>query len=885
MMIKIWRYEARSEKGRGGVTAQNLAFGTSLSSGRYIFGLGDGDLHSAVGDLVRPVGDYVADMERAPDKVSGRFAYNLAAEEPEAQIDELASHAASAGLEQFWHLVVSHRPGEELTDKEMEEIRRTIAKVLGVQECPMVWATHKDTAHLHDHGLIVSFLADTNESIAFGEGWWKEKAQIAIAICEYRLGLEPEPNRRYVADDRGVYHLQSWEKVADAEGRLLLDRTAMRTMQRNHDAAVRENEAPSGVEPGSPWLLDRGMEKLAGPAISKAKSWHDVHHNLAAIGVRYVKVGNTGVLEAVTSPGPWSQCEGVRCRAGTAYANAALGKLSKRLRSDDYLPPPPDLEVRAFVMPRYNAADKAVAADQKNRNEELSEFKALTEHLDKDYKQAYHTLRGAEKGAGVNQSRQERKAAHQNELGAVKAARRHIVTPSKLTAPRAGSPAPLPATEIAAFMWGPVRQGSRSDEKRKEAEERLEKLYTRQRVAAETRYYRDQQLAFVERQRTIQIFSARRSARIDALALARAKFTEIRIVARQRIRESLARIGAEIGLSVGPERLGAVSKDHHDQIRNGSLRSILSRANDWHASLASRRRSRLAVQRDRQERAKIARNHTSARLTEYHERNAADTDRGTAPAPPPNIAGKASLRLDHLDRNRLKLVPSRFNVDGIRFLDDPALTETFADKPRFAVLPNIQERLKAIEAIQIEERRWIAAAVLSGRVTIADGQLKASGEGDRWAEAFWEHQKDDPSFHRLLLVARLRPDRFQFDLDQRPDVRAWKTARAQQPDLADVIANEIFVASLRHGRKVFEEEHAKNNRTVLTAAKIADEYREQIFKTMGFDDAELLRQTKGRFSDTYRAEIRQRPNETNSAFARRRKGHARIFSPRSGRNR
>lgn len=216
MMIKIWRYEARSEKVTGGATAQNLAFGTSLSSGRYIFGLGDGDLHSAVGDLVRPVGDYVADMERVPDKVSGRFAYNLAAEEPEAQIDELASHAASAGLERFWHLVVSHRPGEELTDEEMEEIRRTIAKVLGVQECPMVWATHKDTDHLHDHGLIVSFLADTNEPIAFGEGWWKEKAQIAIAICEYRLGLEPEPNRRYVADDRGVYHLQSWEKVADA---------------------------------------------------------------------------------------------------------------------------------------------------------------------------------------------------------------------------------------------------------------------------------------------------------------------------------------------------------------------------------------------------------------------------------------------------------------------------------------------------------------------------------------------------------------------------------------------------------------------------------------------------------------------------------------------
>lgn len=885
MMIKIWRYEARSEKVRGGVTAQNLAFGTSLSSGRYIFGLGDGDLHSAVGDLVRPVGDYVADMERVPDKVSGRFAYNLAAEEPEAQIDELASHAASAGLERFWHLVVSHRPGEELTDEEMEEIRRTIAKVLGVQECPMVWATHKDTAHLHDHGLIVSFLADTNEAIAFGETWWKEKAQIAIAICEYRLGLEPEPNRRYVADDRGVYHLQSWEKVADAEGRLLLDRTAMRTMQRNHDAAVRENEAPTGVEPGSPWLLDRAMKKLAGPAISKAGSWHEAHHNLAAIGVRYVKVGNTGVLEAVSNPGPWSQCEGVRCSAGTAYANAALGKLSKRFRSDDYVPPPPDLEVRAFVMPRYNAADKAAAADQKNRNEELSEFKAITEHLDKDYKQAYHTLRGAEKGVGVNQARQERKAAHQDELGAVKAARRHIVTPSKQTAPRAGSSAPLPATDIAAFVWGPVRQGSQSDEKRKEAEERLEKLYTRQRLAAETRYYRDQQLAFVERQRTIQIISARRSARIDALALARVKFTEIRIVARQRIRESLARIAAELAIAIKPGRLAGIAATHRRKVDADVRLSIVERARAWALSRKEKVRLRRDVQNDRAARGRAVLALTSETLRDYRERNEADSDVGRAPAPLLNIAGKASLRLDHLDRDRLKLVPSRFDVDGIRFLDDPVLMETFADKPRFAVLPNVQERLKAIEAIQIEERRWIAAAVLSGRVTIADGQLKAHNDGDRWAEAFWAHQKGDPSFHRLLLVARLRPDRFQFDLDQRPDVRAWKTARAQQPDLANLIANEIFVASQRYGRKVFEEERAKNNRTVLTAAKIADQYREQIFKTMRFEDAEMLRRAKGNFSDTYRSEIRQGPNEPNSEFARRRKVHARIFSPASGRSR
>ena len=114
-------------------------------------------------------------------------------------------------------------------------------------------------------------------------------------------------------------------KVADAEGKLLLDRRALLTMQRDHDAAVRENEAPTGVEPGSPWPLERAMGKLAGPAISKAGTWDEVHRNLAAIGMRYVAVGNTGVLEAVSSPGPWSWSGRVPA-GGVGYEGSAAGR-------------------------------------------------------------------------------------------------------------------------------------------------------------------------------------------------------------------------------------------------------------------------------------------------------------------------------------------------------------------------------------------------------------------------------------------------------------------------------------------------------------------------------------------------------------------------------
>lgn len=885
MMMKIFRYEARARDVVGGATAQNLAFGTSLSTGRYIFAIGDATGHVLIGDLVKPVGGYVADPNRAPDRVAGRYAYNLTAEEPEAQIDELASHAASAGLERFWHLVVSHRPGEELTDEEREAIRRIIVRVLCVEECPMIWATHKDTDHLHDHGLIVSSLADTNEPVAFGEGWWKEKAQIAIAICEYRLGLEPEPNRRYVADNTGVYHLLTQTKVADAEGKLLLDRHAMRTMQRDHDKAVLTNEAPAGVEPGSPWPLERAMEKLAGPAIKRGSSWPEVHNNLAAIGLRYVKVGNTGVLEAVSSPGPWSQCDGPRCGAGTAYANAALGKLSGRLCAD-YVPPSPDLEVRAFVMPRYNAPEKADAADQAARKEELSEYKALVEGLETDYKATYNTKLVAEKGDGANAARKRRKASHQAELAAVKSQRHQVVTSSKVTVAR-GPKASTPAKpEISALLWGELRQLGETTDVGKRSRGHLDDHYHVVPGKDETRYYLDGRLAIIERARTIQLLIAARQARIHAVQLAQARFKKLRLVARQKLRESLARIAAELDVELLPQRLNDAVIDHRAKVASQPGSGIVERARKWPKHRDGLAWWRSKTHQDRQRRAQAAMSFDQEAIRDFRRWNDADSDVGSFPNPPKNIAVKALQMLDRIDRNRLQLARSRFNVDGARFLDDPALLSAFKGHERRIILPDVQSRLEAIEAVQIEQRRWIAAAILNGRVTLNNGNLTAIQKGDKWAEAFWAAQKDDPSFQRLLVVSELRPDRFAFNLDERPDVRAWRAVRARgDKRLIGAMAEEFFAASVRYGNKVTKDARDRNVAAPPEAAKVAWSYRHELFEAMGYDDAEALRCTEGRYADTYLGHAYRKPGEPDRDWNKRTRAYEWNFGRQGGRYR
>ena len=882
MIIKIWQYEKRLEGAAGGSVRQNLAFDTSLSTGRYIFGLQTYEDFAALRDQVTKVGDYVADADRAPDRVAGRYAYNLNADEPEDQIDELAVSAAAAGLKRFWHVVVSHRPGETLTDEQLEEIRLTIAQVLGVDGCPMLWATHEDKAHLHEHGLIVSYLADTNEAVAFGEGWWKEKAQVAIAICEHRLGLEPEPNRRYVADDSGVYHLLSATKVADADGKLVLGRTELRTIQREHDAFVRQNDALDGYEPGSPWPLQRAAERLAGPLISNSKSWTEVHERLAAIGMRYVRIGATAVLEAADCSGRWDQTDGMRTAAGSAYANAVLGKLSKRLRKE-YSPPPPDLHVRAFVMPRYNAPEGAAAADKPVRNEELSEFKALKEALETEYSVTYKEKLTTEKGKGANTSRAKRKAAHQAELQAVKLQRRQIVTPSQVNAANRSPTPPLSSNEVCAFVWGESAQGSAATELHRRQREALEPYYRIEPGRKETRYYLGAQLAIIERARTIQLLAVHRMARIHALMLARARFRQIRIVARQKLREALARIAAELEIKLLPQRLSDVVAAHRMTVKREPGYGIVERAGRWGQLEGKLAKLRSATRSDRNARARAATSFNQETIADFRKRNDDNLNAPWRPNPPPDITLDALRTLNRIDRARLHLVRSRFNVDGARFLDDPVLLDAFAGQARKIVLPDVQSRLEAIEAIQIEQRRWVAAAVLNGRVSIQSDVLTTTRKNDQWAEAFWEAQKVDPSFTRLLAVSQLRPDRFAFNLEERPDVRAWKATRARGDErLIGAMAEEIFAASVKYGDAVAKDARDRNIVAPPKSADVAWSYRHELFEAMGYDDAEALRRTKGRFADAYRGHAYCKPDESDREWDKRKSAYARNFAPQSG---
>jgi hypothetical protein len=159
MLITIWRYKAKQKAAVSGRVKQTLAFSTSLATGRYILDLGTADVDMSVVEQVQPIGAYVASADAPPQRVAGRYAYNLHAEDIEDQLNELAISAGNAGLECLWHIVVSHHPDQSISEDQAKIIRETVSRILGVQACPMLWVTHHDCAHEHDHGLVVSSLA------------------------------------------------------------------------------------------------------------------------------------------------------------------------------------------------------------------------------------------------------------------------------------------------------------------------------------------------------------------------------------------------------------------------------------------------------------------------------------------------------------------------------------------------------------------------------------------------------------------------------------------------------------------------------------------------------------------------------------------------------
>ena len=819
MVINIWRYDDARQKARTPKRVEDLAFATALSRARYILDIQLTPQDEAVMKQLKSISAYPNDPKGNPNRVLGQRAYNLASSDPVGHSEEIAIYGARAGLERFWHLAVSSREGDELTPDQLEHARQVILRVLGVQDCPSIWAVHGDTDNQHMHGLIVSFLPAEDRSVKFGQDWWQEACQIAAAIIERDFDLDPEPRHRLVADRTGVYCRISDTRVADENG-TIIGRAEIVAMEKAQREWKQANYALLKEFAGTEYNLEEGIRLLAKPRIENAKNAKEMHESLARVGLRYIaSKSGARVIANGYGPGSGKNALGQGIAANGVYANAALKKLSNRFEaSGGYQPADPDLPVRRFIMPRYNAYDEGKRRDYSETQLAREEAKALIDHLEKHNADRYRRERDNETGPAVNEERTRRKSAHREELELAKAM-------SAALQPRAAAsqkqPSPGPTEESLALLWGPPPERT-TRRQRSDRDQQRAAIDSRYKIEPDgaKRYFLDGQLAFIVRLRTIEIFMRKRRVQIDAAKLAGLLFAKVRIAARHAMRTRFARIAEELNIPIGEPMMEKVGKAHRERLETQSLPGIVASANNYEATLVERQRLRREEQLLRRATSGQNTDPASERTIDIHallsEYDDAKQHCEKSMQPLPHRAALKKLEND-IDHDTLMLSSSRYAQSHggytYRFLDDPVLLREYASDRSVLTDLQMQINLQAIDAIQRDKRRWIAAAIASGNASVEDGRFKMADPATAWAQNFWQAQGRDPKMLRLIGVARARPELFPFDPDERPGNRALASIKNKNSPIV------LRIKAMRHAHEA--RFYGPNGRTSAKAVELS----------------------------------------------------------------
>ena len=771
MIIYIWDYTKSADGLIGGQALQTKAFVTANACARYIMGLQLGPSELEAARLAGIVAEYLTAEQLKSERIQALYASHLPSSKPEDQAAMFAVHAASAGIDRLRHIVWSHGIEERVDPSMMAEHREIIAKVLQIELCPAIGSDHGDTDNDHHHEAVITVDVETGNVVEFGQGWWKEASQIAIAICEFRSDLTSEPNRRYVADETGVYHTFSDIKVADADGQIMrdsagsADRKVIVNILKAHKEFEIANEPPENVDPKNLWDLQRAVEILATPRILKAKSWDEVHRNLARVGLRYVKAPGGANLEAVQFGDDWADRT---LAASAAYPNAAFGKLSKKL--GPFEPAADEMVVRPFVMPRYNAPN-GEKVDGQYRKLARDQFVMLTDDLKAANRTAQNEIYNADLGEKTNEAIKLQAARAKYEREIANAVAENILIKKKS---KASASFTIPEEDkVFATLSPDDSSWTRLRKKKLDEEDEWESLYKKRRTAAGTEYLRFGRIAFVETHNLVVMRSKSTQARIHALKLAQRKFGSVKIMASKRETSKLIALAAEHGIPLDASHR-KLAEQHMAKIKSGPGGSVAQRhlrnkkaLRDLWSLLSAKKKDK--IDRDW----KLSRVDSLRQdILRTSSSTADERNKGVNPEGDPD---KAAMRIiDRISRNELTLSSSRYSDTDLPYADDPVLRKAFAGVSYLLVRQKTQTALQVLERIELQKRRWICAAIISGRVVVGGDALTVTNKADQRAADFYTAQYADPKFRRMLVIAQARPERFTGHADQKAEIRVWQ---------------------------------------------------------------------------------------------------------------
>jgi hypothetical protein len=848
-----------------GITTISSADRKALFAGhavaKYVLGL---ELDEDETRLVREasnIGAYGPDSRGADTRVLDKAVFNLEEGTQRDQALEFAYRVAASGKNSLRQIVVAY--GDESVTEDMAVRHRDVfRRVLRAEGKPMIYSKHGDTGYDHWHLAVCTADANSGKVGQWGQGKEIEALHIALAICEAQDNLKPEPNRRYVADQTGVYHTWSGFRIAEANGEII-SRGAFRAVEAEQVEFDAEVLAPSDSYVGQAIPTPRAIKLLARGVSRQAKSWDEWQRGLARVGIRYEPYRVKGEIAGghLVAVGVLDK-EADRIPASAV--NAGYKRLCKKFGNQAYQPPSSDIRVRPFVAPAYRRMAEEPGRDlshdldlQEQIDEQArieSEFRdfqlALRNRNDAIKAERAEGAEAREKMATLEEKRRHHNLQQRREKASREDADR-ILRALQLAFEREKGrkrKGPRPKTEPASsVLWGEPDEFNRTPEK---GPGQWGRRYTIETLGYSRTYRLNGEIAFVESDSFIAVHSQDRQAKIDALRRAQEKFGRVKIVGPASYRREMLLLAAEHQIPLDAKQAKEAEKLLKAEMSQQSLgeENVVYRASSQRRESIKPKALSPDELRDRREREERSNQFSFELLQEFRRRNAREDEDLKDGKPNATKIPIAHYLLTTINCDRLLLCSSRFSQGGIHFLDDEELLKNFERLRHALVRPEIQQRLEAIRRVHQAKRKWVFTGLATGRLQLSETTLTIPDEFGTWAADFVRGQKNDPTFLRKLgEAAKDEYSNKKVDLAVRPEIAVWREALSgsdQDKALAPYIVDELM-------------------RTT------SDEDRETIFRTMRYDEAERLRRTEGLAQKSYAGWIYKRDNESPRAFARR----------------
>jgi hypothetical protein len=241
------------------------------------------------------------ELENKAAKCIYHGARNFITDEPKSQTAEMVALAQEAvrSDDPINHYVLSWKEHEKPSKKQVEEMVTIFLDELGITGHQIIYGLHADTDNLHLHIVVNRVHQETFKCVEINRGFDIEAAHRAVARIEQAQGWEPEQNALFT--------------VKDGE---LVKRSQDPDKPKQPDQTKCEKELRTGEKSAQRIAIEE-----ANPIIKAAKSWEQLHRDLAAKGMRYEKTGS-GATVFVGEVG---------VKASSVNREASLGKLQKRL--------------------------------------------------------------------------------------------------------------------------------------------------------------------------------------------------------------------------------------------------------------------------------------------------------------------------------------------------------------------------------------------------------------------------------------------------------------------------------------------------------------------------------------------------------------------------